>query len=54
LLARWWQEDANALRQALEQTPDDVLSVGRPAEALVATLHRERLYRLRRLVEASA
>jgi hypothetical protein len=54
LLTRWWQEDENTMRHALEQTPDDVLSVGRPAEELVVTLHRERLYRLCRLVEASA
>jgi hypothetical protein len=53
LLAAWWQEDPATIQRALVATPDDVLSVGRLAEPLPITLHRERLYRLRRLSESA-
>ncbi|MCD0501500.1 PIN domain-containing protein [Bordetella petrii] len=51
LLSLWWQEGAERLRPALRGVPDDYIALGRDAEPLAATLHRERLYRLKALVE---
>ena len=49
LLSGWWSTAASCLRAALQAVPADVAALGRPPEALAETLHRERLYRLRRL-----
>uniref|UniRef100_UPI0039F01113 PIN domain-containing protein n=1 Tax=Bordetella sputigena TaxID=1416810 RepID=UPI0039F01113 len=51
LLSQWWAASPRALRLALQGTAADVATVGREPEPLSATLHRERLYRLRALVE---
>ncbi|WP_459618711.1 PIN domain-containing protein [Bordetella sp. 2513F-2] len=49
LLAQWWERDAGTLRPAVEAVSADYLALGREAEPLAATLHRERLYRLKAL-----
>ena len=50
LLSLWWQADAAKLRDAIRAVPDDYVALGREPEPLAATLHRERLYRLKALV----
>ncbi|CAM4024520.1 PIN domain-containing protein [Bordetella bronchialis] len=50
LLSRWWEHSAPALRLALADVAADAAALGRTPETLAATLHRERLYRLRALV----
>ena len=50
LLSQWWQEDANRLRESIQAVPADYIALGREPEPLAATLHRERLYRLKALV----
>lgn len=50
LLSQWWQADATLLREAIRAVPDDYIALGREPEPLAATLHRERLYRLKALV----
>lgn len=50
LLSQWWQADAARLREAIRAVPDDYVALGREPEPLAATLHRERLYRLKALV----
>ena len=52
MLARWWQACEPALRPALEPVEQDYVALGREPLALAAILHRERLYRLARLVAA--
>nr|WP_269768405.1 PIN domain-containing protein [Bordetella genomosp. 8] len=51
LLSQWWPASRDALLRALQGTAADVAAVGRQPEPLSVTLHRERLYRLRGLVE---
>ncbi|CAM3883557.1 PIN domain-containing protein [Bordetella tumulicola] len=50
LLSQWWQEDADLLRESIRAVPTDYIALGRDPEPLAATLHRERLYRLKALV----
>ena len=50
LLSQWWQEDADLLRESIRAVPADYIALGRDSEPLAATLHRERLYRLKALV----
>lgn len=50
LLSQWWQEDAERLRASIQAVPADYVALGREPEPLAATLHRERLYRLKALV----
>ena len=50
LLSQWWQADPAPLRAAIRTVPDDYIALGREPEPLAATLHRERLYRLKALV----
>jgi len=45
-LFEWWQQDAARLAPALARVPGYVEALGRPGEALSATLKRERLYRI--------
>ncbi|MGN6581011.1 MAG: PIN domain-containing protein [Bordetella sp.] len=52
MLARWWQADAPALRYALETVEQDFVALGREPLPLDAILHRERLYRLAKLIAA--
>lgn len=52
LLAGWWASRRGLLLQALADTPADALALGRPAEPLAETLHRERLFRLAKLLQA--
>jgi len=52
LLALWWQADMPGMRAAIEAIPDDYVALGREPEPLAATLHRERLYRLKNLLPA--
>lgn len=47
MLAQWWQDDASRMRAAIAQIPADYVALGREPEPLAATLHRERLYRLK-------
>nr|WP_255592452.1 PIN domain-containing protein [Bordetella sp. BOR01] len=54
LLSLWWQADAGRLRQAIQAVPADYIALGRDPEPLAATLHRERLYRLKALVARDA
>ena len=53
MLAQWWQEDAGRMR-TVARIPADYVALGREPEALAATLHRERLYRLKSLVARDA
>lgn len=50
LLAQWWEANPDQLRASLRAVPDDYVALGRDPEPLEATLHRERLYRLKALV----
>lgn len=50
LLSLWWGQNPEPIRRALEDTPADVVALGREPEPLDATLGRERLHRLRALV----
>lgn len=50
LLSQWWQDDADQLRESIREVPADYIALGREPEPLAATLHRERLYRLKALV----
>lgn len=50
LLSQWWQDDADRLRESIRAIPADYIALGRDPEPLDATLHRERLYRLKALV----
>lgn len=50
LLSEWWREDAARLHDSIRAVPGDYIALGREPEPLAATLHRERLYRLRALV----
>lgn len=50
LLSQWWQADAARLHGAIRAVPADYVALGRDPEPLAATLHRERLYRLKALV----
>nr|WP_277403553.1 PIN domain-containing protein [Achromobacter insuavis] len=50
MLAQWWQDGADRMRDAIAQIPADYLALGREPEPLAATLHRERLYRLKNQV----
>jgi hypothetical protein len=54
LLSQWWDQSRDILRSSLQDTPADVTAIGREPEPLEATLHRERLYRLRTLVRQDA
>lgn len=45
-LFEWWEQDAGRMSTALARVPGYTEALGRPGEALVATLKRERLYRL--------
>jgi len=54
LLAGWWTRHQALLRHALAGTQADSLALGRDAQPLAAILHRERLYRLSKLVDAAA
>jgi hypothetical protein len=51
LLSQWWQEKADQMRPSIQAIPSDYIALGREPEPLSATLHRERLYRLKALVE---
>ncbi len=51
-LAQWWQADAQKLEAAVRQVSEDYVALGREPEPLENTLHRERLYRLKKLVSA--
>lgn len=50
LLSQWWQDDAERMRASIQAVPADYIALGREAEPLAATLHRERLYRLKALI----
>ncbi|MFM9867098.1 PIN domain-containing protein [Achromobacter xylosoxidans] len=50
MLAQWWQDGAGRMRDAIAQIPADYVALGREPEPLAATLHRERLYRLKNQV----
>ncbi|MFY3131525.1 PIN domain-containing protein [Achromobacter ruhlandii] len=50
MLAQWWQDGADRMREAIAQIPADYVALGREPEPLAATLHRERLYRLKNQV----
>lgn len=54
LLAGWWPRHQALLRQALADTEADALALGRAPEPLAAILHRERLYRLGKLLGGAA
>ncbi|KOF54225.1 hypothetical protein AD428_08490 [Achromobacter sp. DMS1] len=54
MLSRWWEEGADRMREALAAVPDDYVALGREPEPLAATLHRERLYRLKNLLAREA
>ena len=54
MLAQWWQQDAGRMRAAVARIPADYVALGREPGALAATLHRERLYRLKSLVARDA
>lgn len=54
LLAQWWTGHTAPLWAALREVQSDVLALGRAIEPLAATLHRERLYRLKNLVATAA
>ncbi|AUL21263.1 PIN domain-containing protein [Bordetella holmesii] len=51
LIARWYAEHPQAIRDALALVPQDYVALGRDAEPLATTLHRERLYRVKNLVQ---
>ncbi|AOB32274.1 hypothetical protein AKI39_18440 [Bordetella sp. H567] len=50
LLSQWWGQSTATLRLALQGVAADAAALGREPEPLATTLHRERLYRLRALV----
>ncbi|OZI63516.1 PIN domain-containing protein [Bordetella genomosp. 11] len=50
LLSQWWGQSRTAIRMALHSVATDAAALGREAQPLTTTLHRERLYRLRALV----
>ncbi len=51
LIARWHAQHPQAVLEALAPVPQDYVTLGREAEPLAATLHRERLYRVKNLVQ---
>jgi len=51
LLSSWWPEKADQMRASIDAVPADYIALGRDPEPLSSTLHRERLYRLKALVE---
>ncbi|KCB26366.1 PIN domain protein [Bordetella hinzii CA90 BAL1384] len=51
LIARWHAQHPQAVLDALTPVPQDYVALGRDAEPLAATLHRERLYRVKSLVQ---
>ncbi len=51
LIARWHAQHPRAVLDALAPVPQDYVALGRDAEPLAATLHRERLYRVKSLVQ---
>jgi len=48
-LAQWWQAGAHRLDDAVRQVAQDYVALGRSPEPLADILHRERLYRLKKL-----
>ncbi len=50
MMSQWWQEDPASIRTAIAGIPSDYVALGREPEPLAATLHRERLYRLKNQV----
>ena len=54
LLSQWFTQWPEQIMSALIDVPDDAALVGRPATNLAQALHRERLFRLAKLVEASS
>jgi len=53
LLAGWWQAGPSRLEAPVQAVATDYVALGRTPEPLADTLHRERLYRLKRLSSAS-
>ena len=54
LLSTWFTQLPDQVASALIDVPGDAALVGRPATDLVQALHRERLFRLAKLVQAGA
>ncbi|WP_291774744.1 PIN domain-containing protein [Castellaniella sp.] len=50
LLAGWWQAESSLLEVAVQAVAADSVALGHAPEPLSATLQRERLYRLERLL----
>lgn len=50
-LVRLWKSDSPVLRACLQALPAHAQVAGRPLESLAELLHRERLFRLRRLLQ---
>lgn len=51
LLSQWWQDNPDQMRSSVHAISADYIALGREPEPLATTLHRERLYRLKALVE---